>query len=156
MAQESDCSVCVWGGGRRASLTVVGPWALAIRPRSMLPKARPFGAAALMLAARQPRRIWLGSRPLTACPRCAAVLSLLNLGIFLRVATRYVYKTVPRKLEAPLHQRPRWYQAQEQQVGAPANIPVRAAPPPPVCSCPHCAGPRRAASAVSLNSFLAL
>lgn len=49
---------------------------------------------------------------------------LLNLVIFLRVALRYVYKTVARRREAPVHRRPRWYQAQEQ--GTPSNILVRA------------------------------
>ena len=49
---------------------------------------------------------------------------LLNLVIFLRVAMRYVYKTVARRRVAPVHRRPRWYQAQEQST--PSNIPVRA------------------------------
>ena len=48
---------------------------------------------------------------------------LINLGVFLRVALRYVYKSVPRKREAPVHTRPRWYQSQEQST--PSNTPVR-------------------------------
>ena len=55
------------------------------------------------------------------------VMMLLNLVIFLRVAMRYVYKTVPRKREAPLHNRPRWYEAQEQS--NPTNFPVSIPPP---------------------------
>lgn len=50
---------------------------------------------------------------------------LLNLAIFLRVALHYVYKTVPRRREAPVHRRPLWYQAQEQ--GTTSRIPVSAA-----------------------------
>ena len=57
------------------------------------------------------------------------VMMLLNLVIFLRVAMRYVYKTVPRKREAPLHNRPRWYEAQEQS--NPTNFPVSIPPPLP-------------------------
>ena len=42
----------------------------------------------------------------------AAVLMLVNLAIFLRVAGRYQYKTVARKREAPPHRRPQWLQPQ--------------------------------------------
>ena len=37
---------------------------------------------------------------------------LVNLVIFLRVASRYQYKTVARKREAPVHRRPQWLQPQ--------------------------------------------
>ena len=37
---------------------------------------------------------------------------LFNLAIFLRVASRYQYKTVARKREAPVHRRPQWLQPQ--------------------------------------------
>lgn len=67
------------------------------------------------------------------------VLMLLNLVIFLRVAMRYVYKSVPRKREAPVHNRPRWYDAQEQS--NPTNFPVSLPAPPshpplPPAPCP--------------------
>ena len=41
-----------------------------------------------------------------------AVLMVVNLVIFLRVASRYQYKTVARKREAPVHRRPQWLQPQ--------------------------------------------
>ncbi len=37
---------------------------------------------------------------------------VVNLVIFLRVASRYQYKTVARKHEAPVHRRPQWLQPQ--------------------------------------------